>query len=580
MILQALYDYYQRKAVDPDPARRLPSFGLEDKEIPFIVELTAEGRPLGIIDTRQGDGKKKQARRYQVPKGVKRSSGVAANLLWDTAEYALGVDTKGKPERVAEQHAAFRQRIAELPEAARSDAGLKALDNFYANYGHASLVADPAWPEIVEGNPVVTFRLHNDGDLICQRPAVIAGRGEVAEEGGKPGFCLVTGQAASAERLHTVIKGVWDAQSSGATLVSFNLDAFTSYNKEQGDNAPVSPLAAFAYTTALNHLLDRNSRQRIQVGDASTVFWAQKDDAEIEEGFAAIFGERDDPDARAEQVRALLGAVQSGQFDGGRGDKLFYVLGLAPNAARVSVRFWHAAPLHEIARQIRQWFADLKVVRSAKDPEYPSLFRLLAACAQQGKADNIPPNLGGDIMRAILSGSPFPATWLNAAVLRCRAEQNVTYLRAAAIKASLNRLQRFQPNQSLDKELSDMLDLENTSPAYRLGRLFAVLERIQEKAINPNTTIRERYYGAASSSPVSVFTTLLRLKNHHLAKLNERENVYFERLLGEIMGGLTDFPKHLSLPEQGRFALGYYHQRQASFTKATQSEESSQGESK
>ncbi|MBP7524219.1 MAG: type I-C CRISPR-associated protein Cas8c/Csd1 [Propionivibrio sp.] len=580
MILQALYDYYQRKAADPDPARRLPAFGLEDKEIPFIVELTAEGRPLGIIDTRQGDGKKKQARRYQVPKGVKRSSGVAANLLWDTAEYALGVDTKGKPERVVEQHAAFRQRIAELPEAARSDAGLKALNNFYANYGHASLVADPVWPEIVEGNPVVTFRLHNDRDLICQRPAVIAGRGDVAEEGGKPGFCLVTGQAASAERLHTVIKGVWGAQSSGATLVSFNLDAFASYNKEQGDNAPVSPLAAFAYTTALNHLLDRNSRQRIQVGDASTVFWAQKDDAEIEEGFAAIFGERDDPDARAEQVRALLGAVQSGQFDGGRGDKLFYVLGLAPNAARVSVRFWHAAPLHEIARQIRQWFADLKVVRSAKDPEYPSLFRLLAACAQQGKADNIPPNLGGDIMRAILSGGPFPATWLNAAVLRCRAEQNVTYLRAAAIKASLNRLQRFQPNQSLDKELSDMLDLENTSPAYRLGRLFAVLERIQEKAINPNTTIRERYYGAASSSPVSVFTTLLRLKNHHLAKLNEREKVYFERLIGEIMGGLTDFPKHLSLPEQGRFALGYYHQRQASFTKATQSEESTQGESK
>ena len=582
MILQALYDYYQRKAADPDPGRRLPAFGLEDKEIPFIVELTAEGRPLGITDTRQGDGKKKQARRYQVPKGVKRSSGVAANLLWDTAEYALGVDTKGKPARVVEQHAAFRQRIAKLPEAARQDIGIRALDGFYANDGPVALAADPAWPEIVETNPVVTFRLHNDGDLICQRPAVIAGQGNADEKYGKTACCLVTGQASSAERLHTAIKGVWDAQSSGATLVSFNLDAFASYNKEQGDNAPVSPLAAFAYTTALNHLLDRNSRQRIQVGDASTVFWAQRDDAEIEEGFAAIFGEPDDPDTRAEQVRALLGAVQSGQFGGGRGEALFYVLGLAPNAARVAVRFWHAAPLHEIARKIRQWFDDLKIVRSAKDPEYPSLFRLLAACAQQGKADNIPPNLGGDIMRAILSGSPFPATWLNAAVLRCRAEQNVSYLRAAVIKACLNRLQRFQANQSLDKELSDMLDLENASPAYRLGRLFAVLERIQEKAINPNTTIRERYYGAASSSPVSVFTTLLRLKNHHLAKLGERENVYFERLLGEIMGGLSDFPKHLSLPEQGRFALGYYHQRQDFFSKSESSlsMQSTQGEPK
>jgi CRISPR-associated protein Csd1 len=257
--------------------------------------------------------------------------------------------------------------------------------------------------------------------------------------------------------------------------------------RSKGDNAPVSPPAAFAYTTALNHLLDRNSRQRIQVGDASTVFWAQKDDAEIEEGFAAIFGERDDPDARAEQVRALLGAVQSGQFDGGRGDKLFYVLGLAPNAARVAVRFWHAAPLHEIAHHIRQWFDDLKMIRGGKDQEYPSLFRLLAACAQQGKADNIPPNLGGDIMRAILSGSPFPATWLNAAVLRCRAEQNVTYLRAAGIKASLNRLQRFQPNQSLDKELSDMLDLENNSPAYRLGACSLRWKKSRKKPVPAST---------------------------------------------------------------------------------------------
>lgn len=585
MILQALYDYYQRKKDDPDPGRRLPAFGLEDREIPFIVELTVEGRPLGIIDTRQGEGKKKVARRYLLPKGVEKSANIAANLLWGTAEYALGVDSRGKPERVVKQHADFRKRIAELPESVRQDEGIQALESFYADYGLAALVDDPAWPEIVESNPNITFRLFDDsGLLICQRSSVVSVSQSVVEGEGETVTCLITGMPTQANRLETKIKGVWDAQPAGANIASFDKEAFTSFNKKQGDNAPISPLAAFAYTTALNHLLDRNSRQRIQVGDASTVFWAQKDDAEIEEGFAAIFGERDDPDHRAEQVRALLGAVQSGQFDGGRGDKLFYVLGLAPNAARVSVRFWHAAPLHEIACQIRQWFADLKVVRSAKDPEYPSLFRLLAACAQQGKADNIPPNLGGDIMRAILSGSPFPATWLNAAVLRCRAEQNVTYLRAAAIKASLNRLQRFQPNQSLDKELSDMLDLENTSPAYRLGRLFAALEKIQEEA-SPglNATIRERYYGAASSTPVAVFTTLLRLKNHHLAKLTNRGRaVNFERLLGEIMGGLNDFPKHLSLPEQGRFALGYYHQRQDFFSKSesSQSMQSTQGESK
>ncbi|WP_305075215.1 type I-C CRISPR-associated protein Cas8c/Csd1 [Propionivibrio sp.] len=582
MILQALYDYYQRKALDPDSTRRLPAYGLEDKEIPFIIELTVEGRPLGIVDTRQIEGKKKVARRYLVPKGVKRSSGVAANLLWDTAEYVLGVDTRGKPERVAEQHAAFRQRIAELPESARQDAGIQALELFYTSGGPTQLSNDACWPEILEGNPVMTFRLHNDGDLICQRPAVVSACRGDEDASAATAICLVTGEPAATERLHTVIKGVWGAQSSGATLVSFNLDAFASFNKEQGDNAPVSPFAAFAYTTALNHLLDRNSRQRFQVGDASTVFWAQKEDAEAESVFAAVFGEQqDDPDARIELVRGVLSAVQSGQFDGGRGENRFYVLGLAPNAARISVRFWYAAPLHEVAQRIRQWFADLKMVRSGKDPEYPSLFRLLAACAQQGKADNIPPNLGGDIMRAILSGSPFPATWLNAAVQRCRAEQNVTYLRAVAIKACLNRSRR-SPDSSFIQEFSDMLDLANSNAAYRLGRLFAVLEKIQEEA-NPglNATIRERYYGAASSTPVAVFTTLLRLKNHHLAKLTNRGRaVNFERLLSEILGGIADFPRHLSLPDQGRFSLGYYHQRQDFFNKSTQSDESTQGDSK
>jgi len=582
MILQALYDYYQRKALDPDSTRRLPAYGLEDKEIPFIIELTVEGRPLGIVDTRQIEGKKKVARRYLVPKGVKRSSGVAANLLWDTAEYVLGVDTRGKPERVAEQHAAFRQRIAELPESARQDAGIQALELFYTSGGPTQLSNDACWPEILEGNPVMTFRLHNDGDLICQRPAVVSACRSDEDASAATAICLVTGEPAATERLHTVIKGVWGAQSSGATLVSFNLDAFASFNKEQGDNAPVSPFAAFAYTTALNHLLDRNSRQRFQVGDASTVFWAQKEDAEAESVFAAVFGEQqDDPDARIELVRGVLNAVQSGQFDGGRGENRFYVLGLAPNAARISVRFWYAAPLHEVAQRIRQWFADLKMVRSGKDPEYPSLFRLLAACAQQGKADNIPPNLGGDIMRAILSGSPLPATWLNAAVQRCRAEQNVTYLRAAAIKACLNRSRR-SPDSSFIQEFSDMLDLANSNAAYRLGRLFAVLEKIQEEA-NPglNATIRERYYGAASSTPAAVFTTLLRLKNHHLAKLTNRGRaVNFERLLGEILGGIADFPRHLSLPDQGRFSLGYYHQRQDFFNKSTQSDESTQGDSK
>ncbi|MCL4758492.1 MAG: type I-C CRISPR-associated protein Cas8c/Csd1 [Rhodocyclaceae bacterium] len=317
-------------------------------------------------------------------------------------------------------------------------------------------------------------------------------------------------------------------------------------------------------------MLAKGSRQRIQVGDASTVFWAEKADA-VEDVFATVFGEGDDPDARTGEVRALYEAVQSGKLDGARGETRFYVLGLAPNAARIAVRFWHTAPLNEIARRITAWFDDLAIARGPNDPEFPSLFRLLTAIAVQRKADNIPPRLGGDIMRAILEGLPFPSTWLNAAVQRCRAEQQVNALRAAAIKACINRqIRSTKPQTTIrEKEYPTVLDPTQPNPAYRLGRLFAVLERIQEAA-SPglNATIRDRYYGAASSTPVAVFTTLLRLKNAHLKKLPTGRVINFEKLVGEIMDGLSDFPKHLALPDQGRFALGYYHQRQAFFTKS------------
>ena len=560
---------------DPDPARRLPVTGLEEKEIPFVLELARDGRLVAVIDTRTVVGKKKTAKRYLVPQGVKRASGVAANLLWDTAEYVLGLDTRGKPERVVQQTAAFRLRIDALALLAPDDAGLEAVQHFLANEPLVAVQADPLWEEIAEGNPLLTFRLAGDLDLVCQRPtvvsAVLSGAGESTGEGGYRLPCLVTGQSSAPERLHSAVKGVWGAQTVGANIVSFNLDAFRSFGKEQGANAPVSAAAAFAYTTALNSLLAKGSRQRMQVGDASTVFWAQSEqDSDFEDDFASFFdADHDNPDEHTEQVRALFAALQSGQFDGAPGDRKFYVLGLAPNAARIAIRFWCAATLHEVAAYIRLWFVDLELQRGPHDPEFPPLFRLLTAIALQGKADNVPPNLGGDVMRAILTGGPFPALWLNAAVQRCRAECQVSYLRACVIKACLNRAIRFQ-NPKSEEVYRPMLDLDNMNTGYRLGRLFATLEKIQEEA-SPglNATIRERYYGAASSTPVAVFTTLMRLKNHHLAKLTNRGRATnFEKLIAEIVGGLDDFPTHMALPDQGRFALGYYHQRQDFFTKA------------
>ena len=274
-------------------------------------------------------------------------------------------------------------------------------------------------------------------------------------------------------------------------------------------------------------------------------------------------------------MEALLEAVHSGHWGPLDKDLRYHVLGLAPNAARISIRFYRCLTLGELGHCIAQHFEDLALVRGQHDAQYPSLFRLLTAVALQNKADNIPPNLGGAVVDSILAGPdvPYPSLWLNAAVGRCRAEQTVNYLRAAAIKACLNRQQRHAALSSLsslapEKEFLPMLDLSNTNPAYRLGRLFAVLEKIQEEASpDLNATIRDRYYGAASSTPVAVFTTLLRLKNAHLKKLSPGRTAAFEKLLGEVLGPLADFPKHLPLPDQGRFALGYYHQRQDFFTK-------------
>ncbi len=578
MILQSLNNYYRRKCDDPDPMQRLPAFGLEQKGIPFVLEVTKEGKLVRLFDTRTMIGKKKEAQTFRVPLGEKKAAGVIANLLWDTVEYVLGVDTKGKPERVAEQHAQFVARIKALPQTAQEDAGIQAVLAFLSRLDLAQLQVEPAWAQALEANAVMSFRLHGDVNLVCQRPAVVNAVLNVATDADERlAMCLVTGNEAPVQRLHASIKGVWGAQSSGASIVSFNARAFESYGKRerQGENAPVSTAAAFAYTTALNHLLTKGSSQRIQVGDASTVFWADKD-SPFESAIPNIFGEppTDNPDRNAQAVQALFSAVQSGKLAGPEGQTRFHMLGLAPNAARISIRFYHCLPLYELGKRILQYFKDLELVHGPNDPQYPSLFRLLAAVAVQNKADNIPPNLGGAIVDAVFAGPdvPYPSLWLNAAVGRCRAEQNVNYLRAAAIKASLNRQIRRSPvtssNLSPEKEFLPMLDLSNTNPAYRLGRLFAALEKIQEEA-SPglNATIRDRYYGAASSTPVAVFTTLLRLKNSHLKKLSVGRAMWFEKLVGEILGAVVDFPKHMPLPDQGRFALGYYHQRQDFFTK-------------
>jgi len=591
MILSALYDYYQRKAADPETA--LPPFGIELKAIPFLIEIDERGSPIQIIDTRDG---KRRAKEYLVPQGEKRSGEtIVPYLLWDQVEYALGVNNLGREERSIKKHAAFVTRIEKLPEYLRKDAGIIAVQCFLRDIDYSKLRRMRGWDELTtdwekkpvkKNNPFVSFQLVGDPFPVFSRQIVIDYLSAI-EPGEPDGICLITGKERPIERKHPAIRGVWDAKPTGADIVSFNEKAYYSYVGDRGKaeriirsrNAPIGKSVAFAYTTALNHLL--GSEQRLQVGDASTVFWAQRsvatgasDFPDFETLFGSAMNEspKDDPDRQSGAVKALFTSLNKGLLEVNARDTAFYVLGLAPNAARISVRFWHAGTVEEMASRLKAHFDAIDIVHGLKESPYLSLFRLLKSTAVQEKADNIPPNLGGELMRAILEGLPYPRTLFAAAVERNRATQSVTYPRAAIIKGYLNRLNG--PTES--EEMTVSLDRQNPSIAYRLGRMFALLEKAQEEA-NPgiNATIRERYFGAASATPVSVFPTLLKLFNHHLAKLEIKgRKVMLEKLAGEILSEVSpDLPSTLSLIDQGRFAVGYYHQREDFFTKKTESEQ-------
>lgn len=578
MILQALNRYYER--VD-----NLPREGWIRRGVDYVVVLDEQGVCVNLEAVGEQKKGKTVPREMLVTAIGKQAmkhtnSGKDANLLWDNASFVFGTGNKGEI-KLASFIATLQEWLGNI-----NDAGAKAVRQFSINLqtqpGAAAALVErfQVKEDFEKRDPVLIFRLVSDIECVHLRPAIRSTYESTlatAHSGSElRGNCLVTGEmGVPLAPNESVIKGVWGGQPAGCNIVSFNARAFESYGKRErnGENAPVSLRASFAYTTALNHLLA--SKQRIQVGDTSTVFWAEAPH-DLESSMVDLFGEppKDNPEKNTDAVRALYSAVESGKFSVGGPDTRFHVLGLAPNAARISIRFWETATAAELALRIKQHFDDLAVGHADYEPEHLSLFRLLTGLALLNKADNIPPNLGGEVMRAVLEGLPYPMAMLNLAVARCRAEQKPTYARAAAIKASLNRWIRSRKTQ--EKEFLSMLDLSNLNPAYRLGRLFAALEKIQEEA-SPglNATIRDRYYGAASSTPVSVFTTLLRLKNHHIGKLSPGRATQMERLLGEILGEVADFPRQLPLQDQGRFALGYYHQRQAFFTKSTTTPEES-----
>ncbi|WP_366937688.1 type I-C CRISPR-associated protein Cas8c/Csd1 [Methyloversatilis sp.] len=388
-------------------------------------------------------------------------------------------------------------------------------------------------------------------------------------------------------RLHPAIKGVNGAQSSGASLVSFNLDAFTSYGKSQGDNAPISEQAAFAYTSVLNYLLRRSpdNRQRLQVGDTSVVFWAEaagsEADAQAAESFLASLLVPADDDSEAERLRTVLDGLSKGRplaelAPGLAPGTRMYVLGLAPNASRLSVRYWQADTLEVFAKRLAEHAQDLRIEPLPWRVE-PSVYRLLLATVpnREGampKADDAFDNLIGETMRAILSGGLYPRSLLANTVMRIRSDGNLSGMRAAICKGVLTRERRRGIHTS-DEEIPVSLDKQSTLPGYQLGRLFAVLEYVQRCALGGqvNATIRDRYYGAASATPAAIFPVLLRNTQNHLGKLRKErpgQAVTLEREIRDIVEGLPDrFPRSLKIEGQGSFAIGYYHQSHTHFTK-------------
>ncbi|MCK4623002.1 MAG: type I-C CRISPR-associated protein Cas8c/Csd1 [Desulfuromonadales bacterium] len=579
MILQALNSYYERMASDQDSG--MPSFGTSVENISFALVLAADGTLRGVEDLREQNGKKLRPRKMPVPAAEKKASGIKSNFLWDTTSYVLGVDDKGNQERTDKCHAAFIEHVKNHCDS--TDLGFKAVIAFLDRQEGSTVSLRDDWPDICGTNLV--FRLDGVPGFIHDRPAARKAWEVCLSKRGADalGQCLIFGrEQQSLARLHPSIKGVRGAQSSGGSLVSFNLNAFVSYGKEQSFNAPVSQTSAFAYTTALNALLTGNSRQKISIGDTTLVFWAACA-SPAESFFADLFdppGETDDTAASEDdqqttsKIHGLLRAIRDGRratdfLPDLDEDVQFYILGLSPNAARLSIRFWESNSLGTLLSRVGKHFEQLSIIQQFdNEPEFPPLWRLLCQTATLGKTENVSPVLAGGMARAMLTGCLYPQNLLPVVLERIRAEHNVTYFRAALIKAYLMR------NKSM--EVSVSLDLNRTDLPYLLGRLFAVLEKAQEEAIpNANATIKDRYLVSASATPGQVFHMLLKNSANHIAKLRKNPEkrgraIYYDIMTQDIIAGFSDYPKTLKAEEQGLFMIGYYHQRKDFYTKKNQ----------
>ena len=569
MILKALYDYYNR-------CGNLPAPGMEEKEIGFVIVISKEGKFLRFEDCRTD---KTIGRVYLVKKHVSRSSAAVANYLYDNSAYVLGYSDKDDSEKNQLYFNTFVEKVQSILDRMPDNSDIRTLMNFYAQGReaiHSEVEQDPLWEDIKRNlskkYSVFSFRIEGDLRILAEKKELMQ-TNEGTKNDNSRGLCMVTG--VQGELVDTTTATMIQGSQATAKLVAFQVNSgYDSYGKEKCGNAPISHEAEFAYTTALNTMLRRDSRNKFTVGNRTFVFWASSNDKAAEQAEESLFDllgyseeKKDNPNAKIEQVRKVFTAIYSGSLSTSLEDR-FYILGLAPNSARIAVVYWSETPLRDFAGKILRHFDDMEIIDTRKDRKpYMGIKDILSAVTLGGKQSEATPNLPESIIKSIFLGTPYPYTLLSACIRRIRAESGdgnaARITRIAIIKAFLNR------QNVNDKRMEIMLDKRNTNQGYLCGRLFAVLDRIQEDA-NGISSIRERYMNAASSTPSSVFATILNLSSHHLENLsNEGKKVFYEKLKQEIIDKISSdgFPAHLDLQDQGRFFVGYYHQRQDFFNK-------------
>ncbi len=546
MIVQQLVQYYE------DHTDLLPSFGCEYKEISFVVLLSKEGKFLDIQDTRNGKG---EGKRMLVPQSVKRSGvGSTPNTLWDNLKYVFGMGVSANPkqkEALEEKRIAFLQNLKKLFFASQKNKEVEAVIRFLESDFLKALEKHPLWKEIVDLNTYVSFSIDPTNRLVCQESSIIEALATLSknESKEKSSFCLVTGKVGPVARLHPTIQGVYGAQGSGASLISYNLDSVESFGKEQGHNAPISEAASFAYGAALNHLLD--SPRKVAFNQAMTLlFWAKK-----KTPFEAVFSDFLKLSS-SDSLTTFLSKCEEGEED----DFPFYVHALSPNGARLSVRFSFEGAVGELKERIRKHFEDLEVYSAAKEPELYSIYSLLHAFSPCHDVQYVSPRLAGEFLFSILSGLPYPRELLSNLLGRLSDEEGISHRRVSLLKAWINRAQGVV-------KMRPSLDLSNQNIGYLLGRLFGVLEIAGKKfRTKKNTQITHSLYKTAAVVPERIFPHLLNRYDRYINSLTVSDTDYFQKIKDSIMKSFTSLPSNLSLMAQAEFAIGYYQQKQQIFS--------------